>query len=195
MAPIGTQVEQSFRSSLEHLGVERLDSLVLHGPLMRGGLHPDDVGAWRAMETIHENGGARVLGVSNVSLEQLEALSDLARVRPFFVQNRTFAQLGWDAGVRAFCSEHGLVHQPFSLLTANPEVVHHPEMAAMAARHECAPTQLVFAFVLQSGCLPLTGTTSPEHARADLAATELKLSQEELSLIEGLSASPHAGPS
>jgi diketogulonate reductase-like aldo/keto reductase len=185
-APVGRQVEQSFRSSLEHLGVERLDSLVLHGPSLREGLHPQDVEAWRAMELIQEAGGARVLGVSNVSLSQLEELCELARVRPFFVQNRTFARHGWDAGVRAFCREHGLVHQPFSLLTANPEVVGAPELAEIAARHDCAPTAVVFAFALQSGCLPLTGTTSPQHAREDLAAAHFELSADEVKLIEGL---------
>jgi len=40
------QVEQSFASSLEHLGVEHLDSYVLHGPTMRYGLAPDDWEAW-----------------------------------------------------------------------------------------------------------------------------------------------------
>src|SRR5687768_4162312 len=37
-APIATQVEQSFASSLEHLGVEWIDSYVLHGPTQRTGL-------------------------------------------------------------------------------------------------------------------------------------------------------------
>ena len=34
-APIPTQVEQSFASSLEHLGVEIIDSYLLHGPTAR----------------------------------------------------------------------------------------------------------------------------------------------------------------
>src|SRR6516165_8610526 len=34
-APIATQVEQSFASSLEHLGTDRIDSYVLHGPTQR----------------------------------------------------------------------------------------------------------------------------------------------------------------
>src|SRR5688572_1271829 len=34
-APIATQVEQSFASSLEHLQTDRLDSYVLHGPSQR----------------------------------------------------------------------------------------------------------------------------------------------------------------
>src|SRR3954447_2420554 len=72
-APIPTQVEQSFASSLEHLGGERIDSYVLHGPAQRVGLGEADWQAWRAMEAIHDGGQARLLGVSNVTLEQLDA--------------------------------------------------------------------------------------------------------------------------
>src|SRR5207244_2891688 len=81
-APIATQVAQSFASSLEHLGVELIDSYVLHGPTQRSGLAPVDWEAWRAMEAIHDSGRARLLGVSNVSLDQLQLLCRQARVRP-----------------------------------------------------------------------------------------------------------------
>src|SRR5688572_24152414 len=66
-APIPQQVEQSFASSLAHLGVEQIDSYVLHGPSLRDGLVADDWAAWRALEAIHASGRARLLGVSNVS--------------------------------------------------------------------------------------------------------------------------------
>src|SRR5215208_750468 len=67
-APIATQVEQSFASSLEHLGTDRLDSYVLHGPSQADGLGETDWAAWRAMEALHAGGRVRLLGVSNVDL-------------------------------------------------------------------------------------------------------------------------------
>src|SRR5438477_1074530 len=114
-APVRAQVEQSFASSLRHLGVGVIDSYVLHGPTEREGLAPADWEAWRAMESLHAGGQARHLGVSNVSPGQLKALHEGSRVRPAFVQNRCHAARGWDRGVRAFCAEHGLVYQGFSL--------------------------------------------------------------------------------
>src|ERR1043166_9189719 len=45
-AAIATQVEQSFASSLEHLGAEVIDSYVLHGPTQRQGRTAADWGAW-----------------------------------------------------------------------------------------------------------------------------------------------------
>ena len=138
-APVPVQVEQSFASSLEHLGVETLDSYVLHGPSQRSGLAPDDWAAWRAMEAIHDSGRARLLGICNVSRDQLQVLCRGARIHPRFVQNRCFANRGWDGGIREFCSNHGMIYQGFSLLTANLSTVRHPQVAQIALRHERTP--------------------------------------------------------
>src|SRR5262249_48557972 len=99
-APIPIQVAQSFSSSLEHLSVETIDSYVLHGPSQRRGLGPEDWAAWKAMESICESGRARLLGISNVTLQQLELLCEKARIRPRFVQNRCYAVRGWDRRMR-----------------------------------------------------------------------------------------------
>ena len=71
------------------------------------------------MEALHAAGRTRFLGVSNVGLDQLEALCARAATPPAFVQNRCFARTGWDREVRAFCRERSIVYQGFSLLTAN----------------------------------------------------------------------------
>ncbi|MCA9617682.1 MAG: aldo/keto reductase, partial [Myxococcales bacterium] len=94
------QVAQSFQSSLEHLGTDRLDSYVLHGPSTAYGLAEVDRLVWRAMEAEQKAGRTRLLGVSNISLPQLVALCDTADVAPAFVQNRCFARTGWDREVR-----------------------------------------------------------------------------------------------
>lgn len=191
-AVVSEQVGQSFRSSLDHLGVDRLDSYVLHGPSQRSGLHPDDREAWRAMEALHAAGGVRLLGVSNVAPDQLEELLDFARVPPAFVQNRCFARFGWDAPVRARCEEHGIAYQAFSLLTANPHVLRHPAVRRIAARHDRTVPQVVFRFALALGMLPLTGTTDPVHMRQDLEVDEFELAEGEVETIAraGLDSAP-----
>ena len=118
-AEVATQVRQSFTSSLEHLGVDVIDSYVLHGPSAGQGWHHEDRATWRAMEELHGEGRARLLGVSNVSLAQLSTLCQEASVAPAFVQNRCYARTGWDRDVRALCRDRGIVYQGFSLLTAN----------------------------------------------------------------------------
>ena len=185
-APIPIQVEQSFASSLKHLGTEVIDSFVLHGPTQRVGLAPDDWAAWRAMEAIQGSGRAHLLGVSNVSLEQLQSLCQEARVQPSFVQNRCYAVRGWDRRIREFCSAHEIVYQSFSLLTANREVLARPELAQFARRHHRTVSQIVFRFGLDVGILPLTGTTDSDHMRADLDVMNFHLEPDEVEQIEHL---------
>jgi diketogulonate reductase-like aldo/keto reductase len=185
-APVATQVEQSFASSLAHLGVESIDSYLLHGPTQRAGLAPADWETWRAMEAVHDSGRARLLGVSNFSLGQLQRLCEEARVRPRFVQNRCYADQGWDRRVREFCAANGLVYQGFSLLTANRAVLAHPEVARIARRHGRSVSQVVFRFALEVGMVALTGTTDAGHMRDDLDAFDFHLEPEEVERIESL---------
>jgi diketogulonate reductase-like aldo/keto reductase len=183
-APVAAQVEQSFTSSLEHLGTAVIDSFVLHGPTTRGALTATDWAAWHAMEAIHASGRARLLGVSNVTAEQLRELCAGAKVRPRFVQNRCYAVRGWDREVRAFCTANGIVYQGFSLLTGNRDVLKRPELARIATRHGRTVNQVVFRFALDVGMIPLTGTTDPAHMRADLDVFDFHLEPDEITVID-----------
>lgn len=188
-ADITTQVGQSFRSSLRHLHTDTLDSYVLHGPYSRMGLGAEDWEVWEAIEEIYKSGGTRVIGISNVSAEQLDELCRKAEVKPMVVQNRCFAVLGWDFRVREICRAHGIVYQGFSLLTANRPVLFHPRVREIAGRLGVGPAQVVFRFALEVGMQPLTGTSSRDHMLEDLAVRSLRLSREETTFIEAIALS------
>lgn len=185
-ATVATQVEQSFASSLAHLGTTTIDSYLLHGPTQRTGLAAADWEAWNAMEAIHGSGRVRWLGISNVSLEQLQSLRQKARVLPRFVQNRCYAIQSWDRRVREFCAANAIVYQGFSLLTANRDATARPELARIARRHGRTISQIVFRFALDVGMIALTGTTSADHMRADLDVFDFHLEQDEVAQIECL---------
>ncbi len=185
-ADLSTQVAQSMARSLEHLGTDHVDSFVLHGPSSGAAWTADDVETWAAMVKERDAGRTGMLGVSNVSLRHLGQLAASGAELPAFVQNRCFARTGWDRNVRAFCRERAIVYQGFSLLTANPEVYHHPLVGEIAARTRATPAQVIFRFALAVGMLPLTGTTDPEHMKQDLASASLPMSAEETRAIESL---------
>jgi diketogulonate reductase-like aldo/keto reductase len=185
-ASLTVQVAQSMASSLEHLGTEYVDSFVLHGPSSGYGWADADAEVWEAMRKERDAGRTRLLGVSNVSLGHLEQMADSGAETPTFVQNRCYAQLGWDREVRRFCSGRGIIYQGFSLLTANAEVLRHPVVGGIAERRKCTPAQVVFAFARALGMLPLTGTSSAEHMTQDLQSVNMDLSEGEALRIEEL---------
>ncbi len=186
-ADVATQVRQSFASSLEHLGVDTIDSYVLHGPSRRRGLSSDDLEVWRTMEELHAAGKTHFLGVSNVALDQLELLCQQAKVQPAFVQNRCYARTMWDRDVRHFCRARNIRYQGFSLLTANLAELRTGTFRDIVLRSGKTPAQVVFRFAIQVGMLPLTGTTSAEHMREDLAALEFELPAEDVEKMERVS--------
>lgn len=183
-ADLTTQVQQSFDSSLAHLQTDYLDSYVLHGPYQRRGLGAADWEVWQAIEGLYETGKVKMIGVSNVSAEQLALLCERATYKPMVVQNRCYAALGWDKDVRELCRAHHMIYQGFSLLTANREVFIDPDIRAMAARYGVGIAQIVFRFAMQIGMLPLTGTTNPQHMKDDLQADRFTLTPDETHRIE-----------
>jgi len=182
-ADLATQVHQSIDSSLEHLGVTRIDSYVLHSPSRPYGLGGADWETWRAMEEAVRDGRVGLLGVSNISSEQLATLVGGVKIAPAFVQNRCFARNRWDADVRALCQINDIVYQGFSLLTANPQVLSSPRLIAIARRHGKTVAQVVFRFAIELGMLPLTGTCDGLHMRQDLDIFDLTLSDDDLRII------------
>jgi diketogulonate reductase-like aldo/keto reductase len=185
-ADLSTQVAQSMTSSLQHLGTDYVDSYVLHGPASGHGWTEWDTEVWAAMVKERDAGRTRLLGVSNVSLRHLRQMAALGHEAPAFVQNRCFARLGWDRDVRSYCTERKIRYQGFSLLTANPEVLHHAVAVGIAARCEATPAQVVFRFAQEIGMLPLTGTSDAAHMKQDLACRDLKLTDEEVLALESL---------
>jgi diketogulonate reductase-like aldo/keto reductase len=183
-ADLTTQVRQSFDSSLTHLGTDYVDSYVLHGPYARRGLGEADWEVWAAIEGLYQSGKTKMIGISNVTAEQLTQLCEQAYHKPMVVQNRCYAVLGWDKEVREICQAHGIIYQGFSLLTANRAVLADPEVRTIAKRLETGPAQIIFGFAMQIGMLPLTGTTSPQHMKEDLQAEQLALSAEDIQRIE-----------
>jgi diketogulonate reductase-like aldo/keto reductase len=183
-AALTTQVLQSFDSSLNHLRTDYLDSYVLHGPYQRQGLGAADWEVWAAIEGLYRSGKTKMIGISNVTPEQLTQLCAKAAVKPMMVQNRCYAALGWDKEVREICRTHGIIYQGFSLLTANREVFSDPGVRAIAQRLKTGLAQVVFRFAMQVGMLPLTGTTNEQHMKDDLQAEQLTLTSEDIRIIE-----------
>ena len=184
---LATQVQQSFESSLQNLKTDRVDSYLLHGPYSYPGLSDADWEVWGAIEEIHRSGRAGMIGISNVNALQLSTLVAKADIKPMVVQNRCFANRGWDRDVRQVCRAHGIMYQGFSLLTANPDVVRHPKVAAIAKRVGVQPEQVIFRFAMQAGMVPLTGTTRAQHMTEDLRVSQIELTADEVNLIESIS--------
>jgi diketogulonate reductase-like aldo/keto reductase len=139
------------------------------------------------MESLVDARDVRQLGISNCyQLEQLQALFDSARVKPAVVQNRFYADTGYDRGIRAFCRQHGIIYQSFWTLSANPHLLTHRTVRELASKHGRTPATILFRYLTQNDIVPLTGTRSETHMREDLAIFEFELTDFERAAMDVL---------
>ncbi len=183
-APPAQQVAQSFATSLRNLQTDYVDCLILHSAIPDQGQMSE---VWHAMEQVFHGGGARQLGISNCyDPATLKALYRSAEVKPAVVQNRFYAQSGYDREIREFCRQQAISYQSFWTLTANPLLLSDKLVAALASKYERTPAQILFRYLTQNDVVPLTGTTSVAHMREDLAIFEFQLSDAETDAINRL---------
>ncbi len=181
-APLAEQIAQSCAVSLRNLRTDYLDCLVLHSPPATEAL---TLAAWRALESLVDGGHVRQLGISNCyRVDELETLCRAARIRPAVLQNRFYADTGYDHDIRALCARERILYQSFWTLTANPHLLGHAVIVALAARYARTPAQILLRYLTQSGVVPLVGTRTVTHMREDLAIFEFALPEPDRRAID-----------
>jgi len=183
-ADLDDQVSQSFQCSLKSLQTDYLDSLVLHSPLAS---KKQLIQVWQEMERIYHAGGAKQLGISNCyDVNQLTFLYETTEIKPAVIQNRFYAETNYDRDIRNFCTENAIIYQSFWTLSANPKILSAASVIRLAESHQRTPAQIFFRFLSQIGIIPLTGTSSIEHMRDDLAIFDFALNEAECADIQVL---------
>lgn len=183
-ASLPDQVMQSFMTSRRNLQTGYLDCLVLHSPLPRS---DQTLLVWSAMEELFDSGGVRQLGISNCyDIEELKALHFAARVKPAVVQNRFYAETGYDQDIRAFCRANGIAYQSFWTLTANAKLLSNRSLKRLASAYSRTPAQILLRFLTLEEVTPLTGTKSETHMKEDLDIFTFDLTASERHEINAL---------
>lgn len=183
-APLEVQVAQSFERSQQNLKSDYVDSLVLHSPLFPYA-HLQKV--WGAMETIYHSKKALAIGISNCyDLELLKRLYKDAEVKPSVVQNRFYADSGYDVELRQWCDGVGIRYQSFWSLTANPHILGSREFFAITQEYNKTEAQILYRYLCHVGIVPLIGSTSKEHMQEDLDIFSFKLRPDEIESISTL---------
>jgi diketogulonate reductase-like aldo/keto reductase len=183
-ASLAEQIAQSVATSLKNLQTDYLDCVLLHSPMPT---MTQTQSAWRTLETFVDAGQVRRLGISNCySRTDLERLYETARIKPAVIQNRFYAETNYDRDLRAFCDQNQIIFQSFWTLSANPHLLSHKTITALASAHHRTAPQILFRYLTQIGVVPLTGTKSETHMREDLAIFDFELTDEERGAINEL---------
>ena len=122
---IEIQVEKSFETSKKNLKTDFINAYILHSPVYPGSKLQR---VWQKMEEFYDKKEVGQLGISNCyDLDVLVYLYTNARIKPSIVQNRFYAQSGYDKEIRAFCKKNAITYESFWSLTANPNILSNDE--------------------------------------------------------------------
>lgn len=172
--------------SLKALGTDRIDLYQLHTPDPEVPF-TESVGA---LAELQRAGKVRWIGLSNVSVADIEAASRLVTV--VTVQNRLnpFFREAVASGVVAYCEAHGigfLAYSPVGGGRLNLKLPSHPVLEPIARRHGVSPHAVVLAWVLAQGktVIPIPSARTVAHALDSLRAPGVALSVEERAAIDG----------
>lgn len=174
------RVRPAFEASLRRLQLDYVDLYSIHTPFAfkagdeqdprdkDGNVIYDDAtdlaDTWKALESLVDEGRCKAIGLSNISLEKLKEVFEIARVKPAVVQVESHPYLP-QLDLLDYCKSNGIVMQAFAALGhgIEPRLLDDPVVAAVAKRVHKTRAQVLLAWALQRGTAPLTTATSVRH--------------------------------
>jgi pyridoxine 4-dehydrogenase len=174
------RLKECCEASLRRLRLDRIDLYQLHSPDPRVPLE-ESMGA---LKELKDEGKIRHVGVSNVSVEELERARAVVEV--VTVQNRYNLTERHSESVLEACERDGLGFIPWFPLAIGELARLGGPLDDLARRHDAAPGQLALAWLLARSpvMLPIPGTASVEHLEENVAAGSIELAPEEVSRLE-----------
>jgi aryl-alcohol dehydrogenase-like predicted oxidoreductase len=177
-------------ASLTALGVERIDLYQLH----RHNPALTYLEQLHSLAAVREAGLTRMLGLSNVTLPELElALTEIGGPGDggiVSVQNEWSPRFRGEPDVLTACTEHGIAYLPWSPLggavDAHKVGAQYEEFAQVGQQMDASAQEVVLAWLLASTpvMIPIPGASKTATIASMVRATQLTLSPEQLALLD-----------
>ena len=155
--------------SLEALGLESIDLMLIHSPQPWAEFRGQDRyfegnrEAWKALEDAYEAGKLRAIGVSNFEQADLDNLFEVCSVQPMV--NQILAHISnTPADLIRNVQDRGMLVEAYSPI-GHGALLENKEIAEMARRYEVSIPRLSIRYTLQLGLLPLPKTANAKHMR------------------------------
>ncbi|OBA80370.1 oxidoreductase, partial [Mycolicibacterium elephantis] len=172
-------LRQECEMSLRRLGVDTIDLFQLHR-IDDKFLLEDQLGELVALQ---QEGKIRHIGLSEVTVEQLEAAQKVADI--VSVQNMYNLTTRTAEPVLEACEAQRIGFIPWFPLAAGPLAAPDGPLQRIAADHDASPSQLALAWLLKRSpvMLPIPGTSKVAHLEENVAAAAIELSDAEFETL------------
>ena len=178
----------SFETTMEVIGLDYVDLYMVHAPWPWHAIGQDcaagNKAVWKALETIHQSGRAKAIGVSNFNVSDLRVILDSCAIKPMVNQIRFFIGHS-QPDVVSFCQREGIQLTGYSPL-ATGKILANSEIGAVAERYGKSVAQICIRYVLQKGIAPLPKSTNAERIRQN-ADLDFEITDEDMARLDELS--------
>lgn len=174
-------VRAAFERTLENLKTDYLDMYLIHWP------KPDpaykewkalDIGTWKAMEELYEEGKVRAVGLSNFLPHHIENLMKNCRIKPMADQLEYHPGYSQEATVR-YCQDRDILVQAWSPL-GRQRVLVEPLVKELAEKYGVSPAQICLKFAVQRGIVPLPKASSAERMKENLDLFSFAMDEDDI---------------
>lgn len=172
----------AFEASMERLGLETLDLYLIHWQQPQQDKYVD---TWKALIELQKRGRVKSIGVSNFTTEGLQRIIDETGVVPAINQVELHPFFN-QAELREFNASKGILTQAWSPLGQGGELLEHPAIAEIAAKHIATPAQVVIAWHLAIGNVVIPKSVTESRIRENYAALDVTLDGADIEAINGL---------
>ncbi len=173
-------VRREFESSLERLGIDRLDLYLVHQP------YGDYYSAWHAMEQFYADGLVRAIGVSNFFPDRLVDLNLHNDVTPAVnqVETNPFHQRVDEQRLMAELGVQIESWAPFA--EGRNNLFTDPTLTAIGHRHMKTVAQVVVRWLMQRGVVVVSKSVRLDRMAENLGVLDFELTEDDMATIAGL---------
>ena len=164
--------------SLERLGVDTLDLYIVHWP--QGG----PTWAWEGMQAAKDRGYARSIGVSNFSVEELDAVLELGGEAPV-VNQVQFSPFEFRRDLLEGSERRQIALEAYSPLGTGRHL-NDPSVARIAERLGRTPAQVLIRWAVQRDLIVLPKSTHRERIEANAQVFDFQLTDNDMRTLDGL---------
>ena len=173
--------EKAVDETLERLGVEYLDLLLLHRP------YGNWKKAYQDLVAAQKAGKVRSVGVSNFSLKQLQEIIQLTGVTPVLNQvecNPYCARVE----LQQEMAKLGIITQSwFPFGGGDSKLLSEEVLVNIAKAHNASVQQVILSYLMKRDIVVIPGSRNPAHIQSNFESQNLVLADEEMEQITKLS--------
>lgn len=169
--------ENAINKTLERLGVDYIDLLLLHQP------SGNYVAGYNEMEKAVKEGKVKSIGLSNFEIPQLKEILDICEIKPAILQFEAHPYYT-EEEIKEFLKPYDMHYMAwYPLGHGDANLRNEAVFTQLAEKYHKSNVQIILRWHIQMGHVVIPGATKEEHIKANIDIFDFALTNEDMAEI------------